>query len=100
MQILGPFVHEAAFTAIIAVLGAIAMWPFKAVKKEWEDFKKRMEDTHSELVAQRTNCFATLTNQGDKQIEVLDKCASTLEAIHLGQVEMSGYIKAQNDHRS
>lgn len=100
MQILGPFVHEAAFTAIIAVLGAIAMWPFKAAKKEWEDFKQRMEDTHEELINQRVNHLSHIEADGSKQVELLGKACNTLEAIHLGQVEMSGYIKAQNDRRS
>ena len=73
------------------------MYPFHKVKKEWDSLKDSIASAQKELVHQRTNCLATLQDQGAKQIEVLEKCANTLESIHLSQAEMSGYIKASVD---
>ncbi len=78
----------------IAGLGALFMYPFKKAKKEWASLKQSIADAQTELVQQRTNHLSHIEADGNKQVELLGKVVDTLEAIHLGQAEMSGYIKA------
>ena len=73
------------------------MYPIRAIKKEWANLNKKIEAAQEELVQQRTNCLSTLQDQGSQQIELLGRCVSTLESIHLSQAEMSGYMKASRD---
>lgn len=82
---------------VLTGLGALLMYPYKAIKREWAKLNARIDEAQAELVHQRTNCLFTLQDQGTRQIELLSKCASTLEAIHLSQAEMSGYIKASKE---
>lgn len=47
------------------------------------------------LLGSLVTCILRGTNQGEQQIELLGKMATTLENIHLGQAEQSGFFKAQ-----
>jgi hypothetical protein len=66
-----------------AVAGVIALfsWPFK-----------KLTVIHDELTTQRTNCLATLAQQGDTQIDLLGKAVNILEDMHLDQRELLGRI--------
>jgi hypothetical protein len=86
------FEHELIFTALIAILGAVAMWPIKLVKKSYEDAMEKLEEVHSELVAQRTNHLSHIEASNEKQVELLGKVAETLEAIHLDQARLLGKL--------
>ena len=76
------------------------MYPIRKVKKAYQELMAAVNTTNAELVTQRENCLKTLATQGDEQVKLLGKAVSALESIHLGQVEMSGYIKASNERRS
>jgi hypothetical protein len=92
VQIIGQFVHELVFTGIITIVGAIAMWPIRKVKTAYKELQDAINSTHAELILQRTNCLQTLSNQGDKQVELLERMNGTLEAIHLDQARLSGRL--------
>ena len=81
--------YKGIIAAAVAGIAALIAWPFR-----------KLSSIHEELTTQRTNCLQTLQDDGKDQVKLLGKAVDVLEAIHLGQVEMSGYIKAQNDHRS
>jgi len=87
-------VSKALVGLIVTGLGALLMYPIRAIKKEWANLNKKIEAAQEELVQQRTNHLMHIEAAGAKQVELLGKACDTLEAIHLGQVEMSGYIKA------
>lgn len=94
-------VNKSLIGIVVAGVGALLMYPlkypFKKAKAEWQSLKSDIDSAKKELVNQRTNCLSTLQDQGEKQIELLGKCATTLEAMHLSQAEMSGYLKASLD---
>jgi hypothetical protein len=92
VQIIGQFVHELVFAGIITIVGAIAMWPIRKVKTAYKELQDAINSTHAELILQRTNCLQTLSNQGDKQVELLERMNGTLEAIHLDQARLSGRL--------
>ena len=92
VQIIGQFVHELVFTGIITIVGAIAMWPIRKVKTAYKELQDAINSTHAELILQRTNCLQTLSNQGDKQVELLERMNGTLESIHLDQARLSGRL--------
>ena len=99
LPVLMPYVYKALVGIAVTGLGTLMLWPIRKAKAEWKGLKEQINSAQSELVQQRTNCLATLQEQGEKQIELLSKAANTLDAIHLGQVEMSGYIKAGLDRK-
>jgi hypothetical protein len=96
---LWPHILKSLMGVAITGFGALMLYPVRYVKREWKSLKDAIADTHAELILQRTNCLTTIGSQGEKQIELLSRAVNTLEAIHLGQVEMSGYIKASNDRK-
>lgn len=97
-------IHEGEIAVVLSVGGWMLLFPIRSlidkVKKEWEGMIGRLDTVQKELSEQRTNCLQTLQIQGGKQIELLDKAATTLDAMHLSQVEMTGYIKARNEHQN
>lgn len=92
--VIWAILSKVAIGAAVTGVGALLMYPFKKAKKEWASLKQSMEDTKQELVLQRTNHLHHIEINGAEQTKLLEKAVETLEAIHLGQVEMSGYIKA------
>ena len=68
------------------------MWPIRKVKTAYKELQDAINSTHAELILQRTNCLQTLSNQGDKQVELLERMNGTLEAIHLDQARLSGRL--------
>ena len=90
-----PYLSKALVGLIVTGLGALLMYPIKAIKKEWAGLKAQINEAKSELVNQRTNCLTTLQTQGEKQIVALDKIADTLSLMHLDQKETLGMIRAQ-----
>lgn len=83
--------------SVVTGVGALVMYPIRSavrkIKTEWATLKDGVESAKAELVHQRTNCLTTLQGQGEEQIKILGKCASTLEAIHLDQKETLGLIR-------
>jgi hypothetical protein len=92
IPVVHEFVHEIVITVIIAVGGSALMWPFKAVKREFADAKAALGAVQAELASQRTNCLASLTRQGDVQIEVLKEVSGTLKEMHLDQRTLLGRL--------
>ena len=94
--------HLESATAGIAATGILGllMFPIRSVLKsaraEWRDVTEKIASVERELNVQRTNCLTTLQRQGQAQIDLLEKANSTLEAMHLSQVEMSGYLKGRD----
>ena len=86
-----------AATAIIGVI----MFPIRTLLKnaraEWFSATAKLDSLGKELELQRTNCLTTLANQGEAQIKLLEKATDTLDAMHLSQVEMTGFIRAKRD---
>jgi len=68
----------------LVVAGGIALilWPFK-----------KLAAIHTELIAQRENCLATLQNQGEKQVELLEKTIGILEDIRVELAEHTGFLR-------
>jgi hypothetical protein len=90
--IIGQFWHEAFLSIIVAIVGAVAMWPIRKIKEGAKALKTQLDTMQSELVTQRTNCLTTLQNQGERQIELLEKTVDTLEAMHLDQRTLLGKL--------
>ena len=86
-------VNKALIGLSVAGVGTLLMYPFRKAKKEWASLKASIADAQQELVQQRTNCLATLQQQGDKQIEILGECSETLKLMHLDQKETLGMLK-------
>ena len=91
------FRHELVSTVLVSALIGGIVYPFKSAKKKWEGMISKLDEVHSELKAQRTNCLSTLQNQGDKQIELLRDTVKVLNDMHLDQRELLGKL---NTHRS
>lgn len=88
-----PYLSKALVGLIVTGLGALLMYPIKAIKKEWAGLKESIASAHLELITQRTNCLTTLAVQGEKQIVALDKIADTLSLMHLDQKETLGMLR-------
>jgi hypothetical protein len=94
---LGSAFAGLAATTIVGILVFPIRTFFKNVRNEWRAATAKLAGVEKELNIQRTNCLTTLQHQGQSQIDLLEKATNTLEAIHLSQVEMSGYLKASHD---
>jgi hypothetical protein len=84
----------------VAGAGALIVWPFRKARKEWMTLKESTQAIRDELAQQRTNCLATLQNQGESQIQLLTKMSDTLQNIHLSQAEMTGYFARPKTRRT
>lgn len=69
------------------------MWPVRKAKKEWVALKTNLQETHKELVQQRTNCLTTLQQQGETQIELLGKTVAALDGVRLDLREQMGILR-------
>jgi hypothetical protein len=94
---LGSALYGLAATAVVGLLLFPVRTFLKNVQGEWQAVTAKLSGVEKELSVQRTNCLTTLQQQGQSQIDLLEKANNTLEAIHLSQVEMSGYLKASRD---
>jgi hypothetical protein len=96
-SVVGQYIYGGILTSAISFGGWLVLFPLRSLitklKAEWGSKGAILVDMQREMTLQRTNCLSTLQQQGSKQIELLEKTNQTLEAIHLGQSEMSGYIK-------
>lgn len=68
---------------------------FKKVKETAEKIHL-LDEVRNELTVQRTNCLATLQEQGDTQISVLKEISETLKDNGKVQAEMYGYMKGSS----
>lgn len=82
------------FSVLIWVIAFPLRTTYNKLKDEWNSKSALLVEVRAELVQQRTNCLATLQNQGSDQVKLLEKSVETLEKIHLSQAEMTGYLKA------
>jgi hypothetical protein len=89
-----PLLLKAVEGLVITGLLGVAMWPARKVKKEWSELKKGIETANEELTQQRTNCLSTLQRQGETQIALLGKMASTLDGVRIDLAEQTGYLRA------
>jgi len=93
--LLWPYIFKALIGTVVAGVGTLMLWPIRKAREEWKTLKENTAAILQELSHQRSNCLATLQNQGDRQIELLEKAVSTLDNIHVSQAEMTGFFKAQ-----
>jgi hypothetical protein len=92
VHIIGQLWQEGIISLALAALGGILMWPIRKIKTAYKELQDAINSTHAELVLQRSNCLTTLSNQGEKQIELLSKTVETLEAMHLDQRLLLGRL--------
>lgn len=93
--------HEAEIGIALTVGGWILMFPVRTLIKKaneiLDSFDNKLLGIQEELSTQRTNCLATLQVSSQKQVDLLEKAVDVLEAMHISQAEMSGYIKANHE---
>lgn len=87
----------------LAVASGVVIWfvcfPFRTA---YNSATETLTTLKNELSTQRTNCLTTIQADGKTQINLLSKMSDTLDGIHTGQTELSGYIKgvvAAGNHR-
>lgn len=96
---LGPLVLKGFVGIVLTGLLGILMYPFRKINKEWKALRGSIEDTHTELTQQRTNCLATLQKQGEEQIILLTRTVSALDGVRLDLAEQTGYLRASTPRR-
>lgn len=100
VNIIAPLIREGITSVVLGVAGWLLLFPIKALIKSihtrWAKAVTTLDTVQNELVLQRTNCLTTLQSQGNQQIEILEKVASTLDHIRESQVEMVGYMKGRD----
>lgn len=75
------FIHEFIIGGAIAAL----MYPFRKLKKAWEEATAKLDTVHKELILQRTNCLSTIQNSNQRQVELLGKAVDVLDEMRLDQ---------------
>lgn len=96
LSFLAQFWQGLTLTALVTLLGAVAMYPFRKVKSAYNDLKTLAQETRDELATQRTNCLQTLQNDGKTQIEILGKVADTLTDIKVELAAQTGFLQASS----
>ena len=90
--LLTTFRHELVSAVLVsAFLGVIAM-PFKRIIKAYTEVVGKLDAVHTELTAQRVNHLTHIEVSNEKQVEILEKVAGTLEAMHLDQRTLLGRL--------
>lgn len=90
---LGPVALKTVLGLVFTGLIGAIMWPVRKAKKEWVALKTNLQETHKELVQQRTNCLTTLQQQGETQIELLGKTVAALDGVRLDLREQMGILR-------
>ena len=90
VPVLWHFVSKALIGLALTGLGGLIVWPFKIAKKAYVELLTAVNSTKAELCIQRESCLNTLSQQGEKQIELLDKMNTTLTDMHLDQRTLLG----------
>jgi hypothetical protein len=73
-----------ACTALLTIAGIVV----KQLLQDRKDERQWRANVSRELTLQRTNCLTTLQEQGEKQIELLEKLV-------VGQAEQTGFMKGK-----
>lgn len=120
-EMMHGYVREAIFTVVLSVGGWVLAFPvrtlFTSLKGAWDGQAKILSDIQQELKDERLNCLdaqvtlladvkkelelqrvnflANMASSTEKQVELLAKAVITLEAMHLAQVEMTGFLKGK-----
>jgi hypothetical protein len=90
---LGPVALKTVLGLVFTGLIGAIMWPVRKAKKEWVALKTNLQETHKELVQQRTNCLTTLQQQGETQIELLGKTVAVLDGLRLDTREQTTMLR-------
>jgi len=92
-------VHEVWVSGMAAIVTYVILFPIRSAwQSVGERFKNAMDTlnaVHQELITQRTNCLATLQQEGEKQTEVLKEISNTLTDIHVDQSRTLGIIEGR-----
>jgi len=88
-----PGLAGLAATGIVGVIMFPVRTFIQGAREEWKAATSKLDALQKELETQRTNCLTTLTAQGEAQIKLLEKTVGTLEAMHLDQKEVMGYLR-------
>lgn len=88
-----PTVLKWGVTVLLSGLVGAFMWPFRKARREWTALKSEQALIHQELVQQRTNCLATLQQQGEQQIDLLGKTVAALDGVRLDLAEQTGCLR-------
>jgi hypothetical protein len=78
--------NKLVITGSVAAITWLIMWPFRALRKKWNDASTRLEIIERELVQQRTNHLTHIETNTKNTVDVLNK-------LHDTQTEMNGYLK-------
>ena len=93
-SVLTEYALKAAVSIVVGGFITMLLWPLRRARTEWITLKEEQGKIYAELVTQRTNCLTTLAQQGDRQIELLGKMASTLDGVRLDLAEQTGFLRA------
>jgi hypothetical protein len=87
---------EALSGGVVTIVLWVIFFPVRTVyariSAEWFRATAQLDEVNKELVHQRTNCLATLTTQGDSQIELLKETVKVLNDMHLDQRTLLGRL--------
>jgi hypothetical protein len=84
---------KATMGLAVAGVGGILMYPIRAIKKEWAGLREKLDATQAELVQQRENHLTHIQENGEAQVNLLEKVADTLSLMHLDQKETLGMLR-------
>ena len=93
LPIVHEFIHEIVVAGLLGIAGSAAMWPIKRVTKAYASFTGKLDGLSKELETQRTNHLTHIEASSEKQVEVLTKVASTLDAMHYDQARLLGRLE-------
>lgn len=92
-SLIHEFAHELVLTALMGLAGSVAMYPIKKIMGAYKTTVDKLETVHQELVQQRTNHLTHIESSNEKQVEILSRVATTLEAMHLDQRTLLGRLE-------
>lgn len=90
---------EAVSGIVLSIGGYIVLFPIRTlfgnIKAKWDEQTKTQAEQTMALEEVKTG-LSRLGTQGDKQIDLLSKAVNVLDAMHLSQVEMTGFMKGSH----
>ena len=87
------YVYKAAASAVVGVIMAIVLWPFRRARKEISEFKFQQGAIHAELVQQRENHLTHIEQYGKTQTELLAKMCDVLDGVRLDLREQTVILR-------
>jgi hypothetical protein len=92
-ELLYTFRHEVVSTILVSLFVGSVTMPFRKIMQAYRETKSKLDSISTELTEQRTNCLATLSRQGDKQIELLGKAVEVLGEMHTDSKLMLEHLR-------